>query len=290
MNFEENYKKYLEIFNKNLNLFFDNLDYSSPKIITDAIQYAVKDGGKRIRPVLTLACANMLKVDFKEVLPYAIAIELIHSYSLVHDDLPAMDNDDFRRGKLSTHKKFGEAYGILAGDALLNLAFEVIFSKEKFSESDLNACKILSEFAGYRGMIGGQVLDLESEKKNLSLENLYEIYNKKTSKLITAPLLIASCFKNYEYFDKLKEYGYNLGILFQITDDIMDEEGDLSTIGKTPHKDKDEDKFTSVKIFGLAGAKTTAKQHYDKCKGILSEIENSQFLQEFTDKIYIRKS
>ena len=207
------------------------------KTVLEAMNYSVLAGGKRLRPMLMEETYKLFGGSGKIVEPFMAAMEMIHTYSLVHDDLPAMDNDDFRRGKPSTHKKFGEANGILAGDALLNFAFETVLSKENFNIYDAKALKILAEYAGYRGMIAGQILDLENEKNSSNEKVLYNIYENKTAKLITAPLLIASTYADEKYFSQLKMYGYNLGVLFQIIDDIMDVEGTLESIGKTPHKD-----------------------------------------------------
>lgn len=288
--YQQKYNDYLNNFEKYVKKVLESLDHDAPKLLTDAMRYAISDGGKRVRPLLCIATADMFGIDFSEVKELALAIELIHGYSLVHDDLPAMDNDDYRRGKLSTHKKFGEANGILAGDALLNFAFEHCLSRHNMRFAHVNALKIIAEYAGYRGMIAGQVLDLENEGGNvLSEQKLYEIIEKKTSRLITAPLLVASELNYEKYFNELKDFGYNLGALFQIVDDIMDEEGTLSSIGKTPHKDKEVNKLTAVKVFGLEGAKKRAHMHYLNCKGILSRIPNSEFLSEFTDILYERK-
>lgn len=290
MNYDLIHNNYIEYFNKSYLETMSKLNVNAPKLIRDAMIYATEDGGKRIRPVLCYATCEMFNLPLEKVKEFALAIEFIHSYSLVHDDLPCMDNDDYRRGKFSTHKKFGYANGVLAGDALLNFAFELCLSKDDFDKNCVKALKILAEFSGYSGMIGGQILDLANEKNNVVSEDvLYDIYVNKTSKLITAPLLIASAIANDIYYDELKEFGFNLGILFQITDDILDEESSLSDLGKTPHKDKEAEKFTSIKVFGLDGAKNKAKEHYEVCKNILNKIENSQFLLALLDKIYFRK-
>ncbi len=282
------YDNYLKIFNEQLDFAFNSLN-DVPALLKEAMCYAVKGGGKRIRPVLLFATADMLGVDLLSVKEFAVAIECIHSYSLVHDDLPAMDNDDYRRGKLSTHKKFGEAFGILAGDALLNFAFEHCLIKEKFDSYDVKALSILAECAGSRGMIAGQVLDLSNEKNpRLDKEVLYSIYENKTAKLIMAPVLIASIKAGCKYFEQLKDFAYNLGVLFQISDDILDVEGSLDKIGKTPNKDANSDKLTSVKIFGIDGAKKIRDKHYYKCVNALKGINNSRFLLEFTKIIWSR--
>lgn len=289
-NYKLKFNEYLNTFNNFLNENIDNLSKTAPKIIVDAISYAVKDGGKRIRPVLCLATADILGVPQQDVLNYALAIELIHSYSLVHDDLPAMDNDDYRRGKLSTHKKFGEAYGILAGDALLTLAFELCVNKREISKEEVSVIRTIASCAGYDGMIAGQVLDLQNEKNDNADERvLNNIYANKTAKLIIAPILVASILLKNKHLDELTEFGLGLGFLFQITDDILDAQGDIKTIGKTPKKDVASDKLTSIKLFGLDGAKERMKIYYDICLKALSKIPNSDFLKCLTDEIYNRK-
>ena len=289
-NFDKKYQEYLDYFNAQLDIALKSFS-GVPEVLNEAMCYAVQGGGKRVRPVLCIATADMLGIDWSCVKEFAVAIEFIHSYSLVHDDLPAMDNDDYRRGKLSTHKKFGEAYGILAGDALLNHAFEYCLNKSNFSLLDAKALKILAEYSGSSGMIAGQVLDLQNEKNGQGNEKtLYEIYINKTAKLLTAPILIASRLANDKYYEQLKSFGENLGVMFQITDDIMDEEGTVDSIGKTPNKDQAVDKLTSIKIFGKQGALDRKKYHFDKCISLLNGIENSDFLRDFTVKMYERKS
>lgn len=291
ISYEEKYDRYLNKFNDYFIDVFRSLSDNAPDEIRRAMFYAVHGGGKRIRPILCISVAELLGVRFDDIKELALAVEMIHSYSLVHDDLPAMDNDDYRRGKLSTHKMFGEANGILAGDALLNFAFEHVLSKENFTKKHAKALSVLAEYSGYSGMIGGQVLDLRNgDNTEKNEKTLYDIIDKKTAKLITAPLLIASILSDGKYYDEFKTFGCNLGLLFQITDDILDEEGTLETIGKTPHKDKDADKLTAIKVFGLDGAKERAEMHYKKCKSIIDGIDNADFLSELTDKIFVRKS
>lgn len=287
-NFNEKYHKYLDFFNNELNCAINSL-VNVPSLLKSAMSYAILDGGKRIRPVLLLATAEALGVDSEQVKEFCVAIECIHSYSLVHDDLPAMDNDDYRRGKLSTHKKFGEANGILAGDALLNFAFEYCLTKKDFNINDSKALLFLAQCAGSSGMIAGQVLDLENEKcDNVSEKTLYSIYENKTAKLIIAPVVIASILAGNKQYDKLYSFAYNLGIMFQIADDILDVESSIEVLGKTPNKDAESDKLTSVKLFGLEGAKERKKYHYNKCLDALNDIENNGFLLEFTNIIYKR--
>lgn len=283
------YNSYINKFNQELDITLSKIN-NVPDILHEAMSYAVVDGGKRIRPVLCFAVAEILGIDSDLVKEFAIAIELIHSYSLVHDDLPAMDNDDFRRGKLSTHKKFGEALGILAGDSLLNLAFQIVLSKKSFSSNDVKALKLLSEYAGSSGMIAGQVLDLANEKsKDYDENTLYSIYENKTAKLIMAPILISSIIANDKFYSALKNFGYNLGIMFQISDDLLDAQESFEVIGKTPGKDAKSDKLTAVKIFGIDGALKRKEFHYNTCINELNKINGADFLIDLTNKLFERK-
>lgn len=285
------YEEYLEVFNKYFNDFSLSLDKSAPNDIRECILYSVNNGGKRVRPVLGLAVCDILGVDFESAKYFLLALEFIHSYSLVHDDLPCMDDDDYRRGKLSTHKKFGEALGVLTGDALLNLAVEICLKKQDFSQKDLNAMRVLFEYSGYSGMIAGQVLDIQGEDVNKPTEDdLNAIYINKTAKLLTAPLLIASCLSGGKFFNELKEYGYSLGMTFQIVDDIMDVECSREQIGKTPNKDAEENKLTSIKVFGLEGAKAKAEYYFNKSIDAIRNVPNNDFLVSFARKLFLRRT
>lgn len=292
--FDEKYARYLKIFNGFLNETIAELKIKKSSTadgtIVDAMEYAVADGGKRVRPVLCLAVSEMLGGKCEDVKEFAVALEFIHSYSLVHDDLPAMDNDDYRRGKLATHKKYGEAFGVLAGDALLNYAFEICLAKENFDLSDLKAARIIAKNSGIDGMVYGQALDLINENNvQANKDILYEIYENKTSRLIESSLLVASVKNGGAYYEELKEIGKKTGIMFQITDDVLDEESTYVELGKTPHKDKEEGKMTSVAVFGLNGAKKEALSIYEELIALCDNIPNSDFLKAFIEKLYYRK-
>lgn len=290
MIFEKKYNEYLSLINDGLDRLFDSLDCVSPEII-EGMKYAVVGGGKRIRPVLCLAFADVLKVSQEDIFNFALAIELIHSYSLVHDDLPALDNDDYRRGKLSTHKKYGEAYGILIGDALLNLAYETALNKPSFTEKDKKALKLIADYVGYSGMIAGQYLDLKNEKNpNVLEKELINVYENKTAKLLTAPILVASILADDSFYSELKELGFSLGLSFQIKDDLMDYYGNIETIGKTPGKDATQDKLTSIKIYGLDGAKEKLAKLNDNALKIVSKLPNNEFIKLLLNNLYLRNS
>ena len=289
-NFDKKFNEYFVAFEKEISEYLNSLDTQISTTLKDAILYSVLGGAKRIRPILGMATADLLGVEFNKVKHLFIALELIQAYSLVHDDLPAMDDDDYRRGKLSTHKKFGEAMGILAGDAMLNLAFETALKRSSIDQNYINALKLVFDFSGYNGMVYGQVLDLENEKNPCYTEQiLNEIFNNKTVKMFKAPLLATSLIADGKYFSELSEYGECLGLAFQIQDDILDVEGSLETIGKTPNKDQNSDKLTSVKIYGLQGAKLKAQELFEKSIKAIENIDNNQFLIDLANKLNKRK-
>lgn len=284
-------KEYLSFFEKELSNYLGEIK-NVPETLNHAVRYAVGEGGfggKRIRPLLVFAVSDILGTGYKNAVEYALSIEFIHSYSLIHDDLPSMDNDDFRRGRLSTHKKFGEANAILAGDALNTLAFEVCLSKRGFNEKDMFALAEIGKYSGMCGMVGGQVLDLENENKTPDEKTLFSVYEGKTVGLIKASVLSASRLSGGKYYDYLLDFAENYGLMFQFTDDVMDVEGELSSIGKTPHKDADSGKLTSVAVFGLDGAKAKIKEFYVNCVNALSNIPNSEFLKKLTCETFSRK-
>ncbi len=227
-----------------------------PSRLFKAMRYAVFSGGKRIRPLLSFGVSEFLGIDASSILPYSAALELIHTYSLIHDDLPAMDNDDFRRGKPTVHKKFDEATAILVGDALLTHAFFVASDglvKKFEAENILKAISFLSLAAGIEGMVSGQQIDVENEGKQLSPQEVENMAYLKTGRLIEAAIAGPAILIDKDV-DKWQEIGRKIGILFQVVDDILDEVGDEKKVGKKLHKDKEEGKNTFVTILGLEKA------------------------------------
>ena len=228
-----------------------NLDRS---ILSKAMFYGCNNGGKRIRPFLVRQASKIANLNYINSFILSSCIELIHSYSLIHDDLPSMDNDDFRRGKLSTHKKFNEATAILAGDAIHDLAFELISGNLKNIDhkSNLKLVNYLSKCIGHRGLALGQSLDLNYENKKISKDKILDMYLKKTGKLFEfsfcAPFILTNAKKSKILI--AKEYGLLFGLIFQIVDDIIDEDGGLKSIGKTPGKDQKQGKSTLLSSFG----------------------------------------
>ena len=249
-------------------------ELSYPETIADGMEYAVLNGGKRLRPFLLFATLELLNENINKGVKSAIALEMIHSYSLVHDDLPALDNDDYRRGKLTTHKVFGEAEGILIGDSLLTYAFYILSQKnlEFLSfEQIVNIISKTSEYAGINGMIGGQMIDIESENKKIDLETLKYIHSHKTGKLIKLPIEIACIIANVEKDKKevLEEYADLIGLAFQVKDDILDVEGTFEDLGKPVGSDIDLHKATYPSILGMEESKKILNDTVEKAKEII---------------------
>ena len=249
-------------------------ELSYPETIAKGMEYAILNGGKRLRPFLLFVILELLNENINKGVKSAIALEMIHSYSLVHDDLPALDNDDYRRGKLTTHKVFGEAEGILIGDSLLTHAFYVLSQKNlEFlsSEQIVNIISKTSEYAGINGMIGGQMIDIQSEDKKIDLETLKYIHSHKTGKLIRLPIEIACIIANLEKEKRevLEEYADLIGIAFQVKDDILDVEGTFEDLGKPVGSDVDLHKATYPSILGMEESKKILNNTIEKAKEII---------------------
>lgn len=252
------------------------------KTIFEAVNYSVKAGGKRIRPVIMQAAYEMCGgEEFSVIQPFMAALEMIHTYSLVHDDLPAMDNDDYRRGKLTTHKKFGEDMGILAGDALLNLAYETAFqafesdcSKERIAK----ALQILGHKAGVYGMVGGQVVDVQENGRFVDEDTLLFVYETKTSALLEAAFMIGGILAgaSQEQMDSLERAGKYLGIAFQIQDDILDVVGDEEKIGKPVHSDEKNEKSTYSAIYGIEISRQKVKEYTNEAIACLDGFKGDR--------------
>ena len=267
-----------------------------PEKLAEAMEYAVMNGGKRIRPILMYMICDLFEKNncesYDKIKEIANALEFIHCYSLVHDDLPAMDNDDYRRGKLTVHKKYNEAIGVLVGDVLLTEAFGIIANSK--SLGDKNKVEIiskLSEYAGFFGMVGGQFVDMESENKKVEIDTLKYIHAQKTGKLLTAAIELPMIALNIESEkrEKMVEYSKLLGIAFQIKDDILDIEGNFEEIGKKSNDIRNE-KTTYPSIFGLEKSKKLLQEYLEKAKKIIEdEFEGNQLFLELTDYFGNRK-
>lgn len=289
--FDGKYADYLNQFNERLNAFCNDLK-CQPQILNDSVVYSLQIGGKRVRPVLMLSVGELLGVDRQKILPFALALEMVHTYSLIHDDLPDMDNDDYRRGKPSNHKVFGAGNAILAGDGLLNTAYSILFGECFQGNEYVSAAKYICDCAGVYGMIAGQSADLAQENcKNATEADLEFIYENKTAKLIMAATVVPSILCGGKYFAQLKTLGRNFGYLFQLTDDILDIEGNFQSLGKSIGKDKDEGKLTGISLYGLDNCKLRVDILGDDCMKIIDGMEgDTKFLYGFVDFIKTRVS
>jgi len=250
------------------------------KEIIEAINYSVKNGGKRLRPMFMYLTYRICGGKLSIIEPFMAAIEMIHCYSLVHDDLPCMDNDTLRRGKATTWSKYGEDVGVLTGDGLLNLAYETMLnSLDKYSDEDklhaLSAIKFISNKAGYNGMVGGQFLDVVSEGKRISKEEIGYIHKNKTCALIEASMAAGAILAGAKNADEFEEIGYNVGMAFQIQDDILDVIGDESVTGKPVHSDEKNKKNTYVTIAGLDKAKNLVFNYSTRACELLENVDGA---------------
>lgn len=259
------------------------------------MRYAVLDGGKRLRPLLVLAACEAVKGDTRAALRPACAVELIHAYSLVHDDMPCMDNDVLRRGKPTVHVQFGEAQALLAGDALQALAFELLTPEDGTMSSATQAglCRLLAQAAGFQGMAGGQAIDLASVGLPLTTEQLHEMHRLKTGALLQASVMMGAVCGNASTaaLAALRDYGAAIGLAFQVVDDILDVTADAATLGKTAGKDAAQDKPTFVSLMGLAASQAYAQQLRVQALASLqaSGLENTEALQALADMLVNRQ-
>ena len=241
-------------------------DKNEPPVIFQAVRYSLLAGGKRIRPILCMAAAEAVAGDAEAVLPAACALEMIHTYSLIHDDLPAMDNDDYRRGKPTSHKVFGEDIAILAGDALLTEAFRLLTNREGMPgmppDRLLDVAREIAEAAGYRGMVGGQVQDIRAEGEAVGLETLYAIHRRKTGALLRVSIRAGAILAGAgeEALAGLSDYGGKIGLAFQIADDILNVEGDPLLLGKGTGSDAARGKVTFPALMGIEASRARAAE------------------------------
>lgn len=265
------------------------------KSVLEAQEYSLLAGGKRIRPLLALLFCEACGKDASKFAGVASSIEMIHSFSLIHDDLPCMDDDDYRRGVLSCHKKFGESTALLAGDALSFLAFETLVKETERKVISCDVCTeltgVLSRAAGSFGMIGGQIIDLESEGKEIPLETLETLQDKKTGALIKAACVMGCILAGKkEKIELAEKYGGAVGLAFQIVDDILDVEGSFEELGKPIGSDAEQHKTTFVSLYGLEKSKALAKQLTNDALGHLKEFEAPDLLIELTKELLTRKN
>ena len=284
MDFKDNLKKYQQIVNNELEKYLRKQECPE-KVLNDSMEYSLMAGGKRLRPILVIATYELFKNDVEKCFPYAVAIEMVHNFSLIHDDLPGIDNDDFRHGKLTNHKQFNEATAILAGDGLLNNAYIVISEDLKKSKKE-NLDKKLQVFNEFTTsvdrMIAGEYVDTEYEGKEIQAEYLDYIHRNKTGALLRLCVrmgaILADC--NKEDLDRLTIYAEKIGLAFQIKDDILSEEGNEEVLGKPVGNDKEKKKCTYVSKYGLEEAKKKLEVIIqDAIKQIESYGEKAEFLK-----------
>lgn len=267
---------------------------NAPPTIKEAMQYSLEAGGKRIRPLLVFATIDAFEKNSQMGLDTAIAIEMIHTYSLIHDDLPCMDDDDLRRGKPTNHKVFGEAMAVLSGDALLTYSFQIIAgtnSDRVTTDKKMELILELSRAAGAEGMVGGQVADMEAEGKSLELKELEYIHIHKTGKLLAFSVLAGAILSEASEQQKkcLSLFAHHLGLAFQIQDDILDLEGDQEIIGKPVGSDQSNQKSTYPALLTLTGARQALNNHVNEAKRYLKESGlHTVILEEITDLIATR--
>lgn len=270
------------------------------RTVFEAVNYSLLAGGKRLRPMFLYEAYRMFGgTDEKAVRPFMMALEMIHTYSLVHDDLPAMDDDEYRRGKLTTHKKFGEAMGILSGDALLNGAFEtafLAFDSETEAAQIGRALKILGHKAGMYGMVGGQVVDVEKDGCFMDEDMLYFVHKNKTSALIEAALMTGAVLAGADekQVAVMEQCGTDIGLAFQIQDDILDVIGDQEKLGKPVHSDEKNEKTTAVSVYGIDVCRQKVKDYTDRGIEALEALdipgkEHQEFLVELMKSLVGRE-
>lgn len=267
------------------------------RTVIEAMRYSLTAGGKRIRPMLTLAFAKICGGSEEAALPFACAVEMIHTYSLIHDDLPCMDDDDLRRGKPTNHKVYGEAAAVLAGDGLLTLAFETVLCEKAVEQNGFGKCvkagRLLAQCAGAEGMIGGQIIDMESENRAADLHRLKVMDQKKTGALIKAACL-AGCISagaNEAQLKAAEEYAQCIGLAFQIVDDILDVTSDEATLGKPIGSDQENNKTTYVTLLGLEECRKLAEELTQEAISSLEIFEEGkEELKAFADLLRDRKN
>lgn len=289
--FIDKIKQYSELVDKKLAELFMS-DGVVPEHLNQVMSYSVMAGGKRLRPALVLATCQMLGGMVDEAIPYACAIELIHTYSLIHDDLPCLDNDDMRRGRPTSHKMFDEPRALLAGDALLSYAFEIMLN-ESFKHSDtrhIAAAVEIAKAAGIHGMVAGQWQDVLSEGKEISKQELEYIHRHKTADMICGAIRAGAAIggATNEQLEMLTNYGYKIGLTFQISDDILDVIGDSGKLGKNTGSDAAINKVTYVSMYGLNEAMRIEKEITKEACDIISFFKESEFFVELANYIIER--
>lgn len=260
-------------------------DSEPQKILFDAMRYSLLAGGKRLRPVFVFDFCRMCGGDWKQAAPFAAAVEMVHTYSLIHDDLPCMDNDDYRRGRLTNHKVYGEANAVLAGDALLTAAFSYLAKAPYDAETRIRAVEVLSSCAGELGMVGGQVLDMMSEERQCTAQEVIDIQSRKTGALIKAACLLGVLAGQGSkvQFRAAADFAQHLGLAFQIRDDMLDVIGNAEELGKAVGVDTVKNTF--VQLYGLDKCDVLVHEHTDIAKNALTVFADNEFMLGLADQL-----
>ena len=285
MNYKERYSEYLQYIEAYLQNNCFIYDTEPQAILFDSMRYSLLAGGKRLRPIFVFDFCRMCGGDWKKAVPFAAAVEMIHTYSLIHDDLPCMDNDDFRRGKPTNHKVYGEAVAVLAGDALLTAAFSFLAKSDYPAEVRIRAVEVLAECAGELGMVGGQILDIDSEHRKCTAEEVIAIQSRKTGALIRAAccLGVLTGMGTEQQFNAATEFAANLGLAFQIRDDMLDVIGNVQELGKAVGVDTLKNTF--VQLYGLDVCDNMVKNHTSTAISALNSFSEPEFLIELANKL-----
>ena len=292
MNFKEQLKDYQRLIENELEQNIKKEDCLE-KILNESMAYSLLAGGKRLRPILTISTYKLFKQDYEKCMPFAIALEMVHNFSLIHDDLPGIDNDDFRHGKPTNHKRFNEATAILAGDALLNYGYIIISNElQKTNKDEMNKkIQVFQEFSkAVDRMIAGEYVDTEFEKRDITKENLDYIHRNKTGALLILAVRMGAILADApkEELEKMTRYAQKIGLAFQIKDDILSEEGDEKKLGKPVGNDKEKGKCTYVSQYGLEESKRKLEELINEAIEELSGYgEKAEFLKELA--LYIEK-
>ena len=288
MDYQTQYQVYKALADAALNTYFADTTVSYHRLL-EAMHYSLTAGGKRLRPVLVLAFCAACGGDVRAALPVACAVEMVHTYSLIHDDLPCMDDDDLRRGKPSNHKVFGESTAVLAGDALLTAAFETLANSGADAAVIAGTVRTLAVAAGELGMVGGQVLDLAAEEETPDAEHIYTLQDLKTGALIRAACCcgVVAGHGSAAQYEAAARYATALGLAFQIRDDMLDVLGDAKTLGKAVHVD--EKKGTFVRLYGLERCGEMIAAEGEKAEAALEVFEDPAFLKELVQKLAVRE-
>ena len=282
VNYKEQYQQYLSVIEDFLDAQCFQYDSEPQKTLFDAMRYSLLAGGKRLRPILVFDFCRMCGGDWRKAVHFAAAVEMIHTYSLIHDDLPCMDNDDYRRGKLTNHKVYGEAIAVLAGDALLTAAFSFIAQADLSAEARILAVEVLANCAGELGMVGGQVLDMQSESRTCTEQEVIDIQSRKTGALIKAACLLGviAGSGNDEQLRAAGDFATHLGLAFQIRDDMLDVIGDASKLGKATGVDTDKNTF--VVLYGIEKCDCLVSEHTNKAIETLRNFADTDFMRELS--------